>query len=453
MNPDVQYFDVTPQMVPADQTSVIRIRPRFRHRAFPDPAAIEVAIYPLEGLLPDGSYTCPGDRAEKLRRETADPLRRWQLRDGELIVTGSFTGEQEHNIQVTLRHPDGPAQDKVLRFNVYSLAPDLYGLRPYKGDFHIHTMFSDGRESPEYVAARYREAGFDFIAVSDHHRYEPSQEAIRYWEALPVDLKLFPGEEVHAPDNPVHIINFAGDCSVNEQFRDDEAGYRREVAERVARLGPVTPGQDPFPIAASEWVFDRIRAGGGLAVFCHPYWACHAYMINEAIATEIFKRRKFDAYELIGGYHKWQTESNMLQLARYQREREQGNRFPVVGLSDSHGTDTDELFGWYYTVVLAKSDSRDDLVNAIRLDRSVAVDAPADESLRLYGDFRLVKYIGFLTREYFPRHRAICATEGELMIAHLGGDDNALPALHALRGRSASYRERCFQPAGAGDAK
>ncbi|MEG2076134.1 MAG: hypothetical protein RRY34_06490, partial [Victivallaceae bacterium] len=69
-------------------------------------------------------------------------------------------------------------------------------------------------EAPIYVAARYREAGFDFMAVTDHHRYAPSLEAINFWQNKPIELKLFPGEEVHAPGNPVHIINFGSKFSV-----------------------------------------------------------------------------------------------------------------------------------------------------------------------------------------------------------------------------------------------
>ena len=87
-------------------------------------------------------------------------------------------------------------------------------LSPYKGDLHIHSNRSDGREPPAHVAARCRQIGLDFVALTDHHQYAPSLEAIAAFTAAPVDLALYPGEEVHAPGNPIHIVNFGGRFSV-----------------------------------------------------------------------------------------------------------------------------------------------------------------------------------------------------------------------------------------------
>ena len=40
----------------------------------------------------------------------------------------------------------------------------------YKGSLHLHTTRSDGALELPQVAARYRDAGYDFIAVTDHWR-------------------------------------------------------------------------------------------------------------------------------------------------------------------------------------------------------------------------------------------------------------------------------------------
>lgn len=39
----------------------------------------------------------------------------------------------------------------------------------YKGNTHTHTFWSDGKEFPETVAARYKEMGYHFLALSDHN--------------------------------------------------------------------------------------------------------------------------------------------------------------------------------------------------------------------------------------------------------------------------------------------
>ncbi len=46
----------------------------------------------------------------------------------------------------------------------------------YKGNLHTHTTCSDGVRSPEEAIAAYREAGYDFLAITDHRLYTPGEE-------------------------------------------------------------------------------------------------------------------------------------------------------------------------------------------------------------------------------------------------------------------------------------
>ena len=43
--------------------------------------------------------------------------------------------------------------------------------RFYRGNLHCHSNLSDGRWSPEDVIGAYRDAGYDFLCLSDH--FEP----------------------------------------------------------------------------------------------------------------------------------------------------------------------------------------------------------------------------------------------------------------------------------------
>src|SRR5690625_3225204 len=68
------------------------------------------------------------------------------------------------------------------------------GLRWYAGDFHAHTLHSDGSESVGELAARGVRAGLDFVAVTDHntvshHPLLPSVGAEH-------GITLLPGQEV-----------------------------------------------------------------------------------------------------------------------------------------------------------------------------------------------------------------------------------------------------------------
>ena len=39
----------------------------------------------------------------------------------------------------------------------------------YKGNLHTHSLWSDGDQFPEVILQRYRDAGYDFVAMSDHN--------------------------------------------------------------------------------------------------------------------------------------------------------------------------------------------------------------------------------------------------------------------------------------------
>jgi len=448
----MHYYDVFPRVVPSDKVTQIRIRPRFDHAAFPEASQLTVYSIPVDGEYPTAIH-----RNYTWGEGSRQPVE-WSLEGGELVVSANFAGEQEHIIVASISDPAKPQQKAERHFHIYSVAEDLYPLRPLKGDFHMHSTGSDGLESPEFVAARYRQRGFDFIAVSDHGQYNPSLQAIEYWKPFNLDFRLYPGEEVHAPGNPVHIINFGATHSVHALAHNNEEQYRREVEEIRATLPESDGDLDNFPVAASEWVFDRIRESGGLAVFCHPYWYVMQNVICKALSDAVFARRKFDAFEVIGGFYKSQSRANNLQVVRWAQEKAQGNRFPVVGLSDSHGTtmftygrercfteghDRD-LFDCNFTLMLARDNSVGAICEAVRQYRSVAVCRYIGELPMIYGDYRIVKYCDFLLRHYYPIQTEICEIEGSLMLAHLAGDVQAKDALAALAGRVVALRQKTF---------
>ena len=189
-----------------------------------------------------------------------------------LVIPHHFQEEQEHVFHITEDVDNG--QKPIGTFYVYSLYSDLFSRRPYKGDVHMHSYYSDGRESPAYVAASCRKVGFDFMALTDHHRYAPSLEAKAAYQEVDIDLRIFPGEEVHPPECHTHIVNFGGSFSVNELFKNDEQ-YRREINGLIDELSPLPPRVDPYQYAAVFWTFEKIREAKGLGILCHPHWVAY----------------------------------------------------------------------------------------------------------------------------------------------------------------------------------
>ena len=360
---------------------------------------------------------------------------RARAREGVLHFTLRLPDEQEYVVELV--SPDG--KQTLASFRVYAAAADLFERRPYKGDVHQHSNRSDGKEEPVVVAAYNRKIGMDFMALTDHRQYAPSLETIRAFEGVPIDLRLYPGEEVHPPETFVHIVNFGGRASVNDRFKEPD--YAARVKEIAAGLKEFPAGLDPATYAACLWSFEEIRRVGGVSIFCHPYWVTgNQYNVPEALISRMFAEKPFDAYELIVGYWLHQTESNHLQAARYYHETAAGRHIPVVGVSDGHGT-TRGLHTWYYTLVLARSPEFADVREAILSEHSLAVERLPNMAPRAFGPFRLVKYAAFLEREVMPAHDALCAIEGAAMLAHAEGDAAAAGRLKGLQGQVAGlYR-------------
>ena len=345
--------------------------------------------------------------------------------DGVLEAEILLETEQEYVLAV---RPSGAGEDTpFLEFRLYALNDDLFPLTPYKGDLHMHSDRSDGREHPAVVAAACRRIGMDFIAITDHWLYRPSIEAIEAFAGFATEMLMVPGEEVHPPENPIHIVNFGGRESVNALFTADS--YRagvEAVTEELRAAGTGSGISDLYPLASAIWTFRRIREAGGIGIFCHPYWYTRRrYDIPETLVTAVMAGREYDALELIGGYHLFEAESNLLQVIRYCEDRAAGLEIPIVGTSDSHGVERGELFGWYHTVLLSRSLDLDGIAEAVRSFRSTAVEALPGRDPRSYGPFRMVRYTQFLIREYFPLHDPLCAAEGAAMAEYYAGTKTA----------------------------
>lgn len=423
IRPENRFFDVIPRIVPANAEATVEIIPLFSHRHFKDSCTYELKYYPREQIAQKSGW-----KPKQVITITPE--------NGHYNFKMFFEGEQEHIIYI--EEICGDKRRAFGELHVYSLEPDLYALRPFKGDIHQHSSHSDGVESPPYVAGACRRAGLDFMALSDHKTYEGSIETQDAFKNLPIDLRIYPGEEVHPTDNPVHIVSFGASASISKFYQDD-AAYRAEVSVYEQKLPQLPEGVNRFQAASCQWAFDKIRANGGLGMLCHIYWlAGQQFYISTPLIDYLFETQPFDAFELISGFEStslYRCDTNNLQVARYQEERAKGKKIPVCGISDTHGDETSEAFGRYYTVCFAPSCDLSDLLASIKGLNSVAVEAVKGDLPRAYGPFRLVKYTLFLLREVFPQHDERCFEEGRLMIQYASGDTAALESLRLLQGQ------------------
>ena len=306
--------------------------------------------------------------------------------------------------------------EKLEQYEVCSLEDDLFPLNPYKGDNHMHSFFSDGKESPEYMAAACCRRGYDYCVLTDHYDRRPSVRGKERIDALGVDFAVLTGEEIHAPGNGVHIINMGGDRCVNDWYRDDPEGYEAAVQERMERIdAPLSP-QDKYAAASSLAIFDKIHECGGVAIHCHPCWILQGTLHeSEDLSEYLFDHRSFDVYELIaGGAYE---EGTQMQIAYYQER----GKMPVVGSSDAHQQFGGRLEPGNFTVVFAPELSAEAIREGVRAGLCVA-----GCGNKFWGDYRLVKYAYFLQANYFAEHDARCAALGSRLLRYTSaGSDPA----------------------------
>jgi len=107
-----------------------------------------------------------------------------------------------------------------------------------KGNLHTHTTFSDGRRPIDEVIARYRELGYDFLAITDHDDHENWVEP-GYQQALArlsPSLLLFRGIELGFEAFPQHVGKVMGETETLWVL-NHPARYKLSVRDTLDRIG------------------------------------------------------------------------------------------------------------------------------------------------------------------------------------------------------------------------
>jgi hypothetical protein len=204
----------------------------------------------------------------------------------------------------------------------------------YRGDCHLHTVYSDGKRLPAEVAAGAREAKLDFITSTDHN----TSSSHGVWgEFAGPDLLIMLGEEVTTRNGHWLALGTRPGQFVDWRYRSTDhaiADYQRAV-----------------------------HSSGGLCVAAHPYcpWvAC----------TFKFGYDDFDVVEVWNGPWTWDDDATVSTWDNLLVDslRGKGNWLPAMGNSDAHNPG--QVIGLPQNVVLADDLGRDAILAAIKAGRT-----------------------------------------------------------------------------------
>jgi predicted metal-dependent phosphoesterase TrpH len=117
-----------------------------------------------------------------------------------------------------------------------------------RGNLHTHTTFSDGRRHLDEAVARYRELGYDFLAITDHD--DRIQDD--YWHRIPAGdgrFLILPGVELDCRPLGQHVGKVMGDRETLYVL-NHPARYALTVEQTVRRIRWL--GSQGVPIHAVE---------------------------------------------------------------------------------------------------------------------------------------------------------------------------------------------------------
>ncbi|MBR2043131.1 MAG: PHP domain-containing protein [Clostridia bacterium] len=249
---------------------------------------------------------------------------------------------------------------------------DKYGKNWYKVGLHIHTSLSDGLLSPEAAAARYKNAGFDAIAITDHWVYHGEDEI-----------------------NGVKIIS---GCEYNLGGFDTSVDVMHIVGIGMKKEPDISSTDTP-----RQEVIDKIIESGGMAILAHPAWSLNTL-------KDIKPLKGFSLLEIYNTVSNAHLSSRPYSGYIVDALANIGIVYPLIATDDAHyydGSDDTKSF----IMVNSESDSVENILKAIREQKFYSSQGPQlsvrRENDKIIADCSECVMIDFLTNASITIDKAV----------------------------------------------
>jgi hypothetical protein len=117
--------------------------------------------------------------------------------------------------------------------------------RWFKGNLHTHSTMSDGTRTCRQLVELYKNAGYDFLSITDHGVLTD------IGSLQDRELLLIPGEEISVGASEIGTFFHIVGVNINSQI----------------------PWSDFHRGAHPQEAIDKINELGGVAIIAHPYWS------------------------------------------------------------------------------------------------------------------------------------------------------------------------------------
>ncbi|HET6449474.1 MAG TPA: CehA/McbA family metallohydrolase [Conexibacter sp.] len=228
--------------------------------------------------------------------------------------------------------------------------------RFFRGNLHCHSDRSDGALPPAELARAYREAGYDFVAITDHFEERFGWPVTDTRSLRSDDFTTLVGAELSSAEWSEPSVYWVAAVGLPVDFAPPAADDHAEAIARAAAAGAFVsllhPGLNGLrpEVVAHQPAFDAVQA---VEVYTHQSWI---YRPDTAIAAPFL-----DA--LLEG----------------------GRRLGAVAGDDAHFRDGPDAFG-AWVEVFAREREPHALLAALKAGTYYATQGPAISALTLDGE-------------------------------------------------------------------
>jgi hypothetical protein len=219
-----------------------------------------------------------------------------------------------------------------------------------RGDFHLHTVHSDGRYLPEEQIANALDRKLDFIFFTEHNTYSHNDVA---GAEQPEGLLIGRGIEVTTRHGHWNAIGLDRGQNIDWRYHPED-------------------GDSGYPAAAAQ-----VHRAGGLVSVCHPFALCGR--CDWGLDWD-----NNDAIEVWNG--PWDATDERA-VAFWHDALVEGRRYAAIGGSDAHRNP--ELAGLPTTVVLSRGFTQAAIVEGARRGYAYLVKEPAMTMELTVGDYHV----------------------------------------------------------------
>ena len=259
--------------------------------------------------------------------------------------------------------------------------------KQYKANLHCHSVFSDGKRTPQELKEMYKNHGYSILSITDHeapkgHSYLNDDEflAITGYETY---IRTNAECRSDAYSKEIHINLFARDPE-NESIVCYNPQYCKyitdEQKDRLTKVGSQKTRE--YSVTYINELVKTAKENGYIAAYNHPWWS----MENEA---DILAYEGFFSMEMCN-YSSYLIGRLEYNAALYDKMLLSGKRIFCHSADDNHNGHPDDSpqcdsFGGF-TMIMPDNFTYDSVINAMETGEMYSSMGPLFKEVSMIGN-------------------------------------------------------------------